>query len=237
MPDVESAKFLPPITASAAASIAVQMQEAIINANYSHGQRLPAERELANHFGTSRSTIREALKQLEDENLVVRRPGSGTFVNFKNVVGQSEIADITSPLELMEVREAIEPHLARLAIAHASNRSLSNLAEALERVESANQDAVAFSEADEVFHLTLADATDNPLMSWLYRQINEVRSHHQWAAARMKVLTPENIADYNRQHRAIFEAIRARDVDLSIKLLHQHISKARQDLLGIDGGR
>ena len=50
-------------------------------------------------------------------------------------------------------------------------------------------------------------------MIWLYRQINEVRAHAQWAAMRGKVLTPENMRLYDRQHAAVVEAVRRRDAD------------------------
>ena len=119
----------------------------------------------------------------------------------------------TSPLELIEVRQAVEPQMARLAVLHASARDLETLADALAALESCRHDRELFSSADERFHLALADATGNALMAWLYRQINEVRSHDQWNEMKRKILTPENIDLYNAQHRELYGAIRRRDVD------------------------
>jgi DNA-binding GntR family transcriptional regulator len=61
--------------------ITAQLRQAIQGGQYGHGERLPAERQLAEAFGTSRTTVRAALDQLEAERLVSRRIGSGTFVN------------------------------------------------------------------------------------------------------------------------------------------------------------
>ena len=58
-----------------------QLRQAIQAGQYGHGDKLPAERQLAEAFGTSRTTVRAALDQLETERLVSRRIGSGTFVN------------------------------------------------------------------------------------------------------------------------------------------------------------
>ena len=71
-------------------------------------ERLPPERDLAKHYGTSRSTVREALRRLEELKLVTRRIGSGTYVSHREITDQQEIASITSPTEMVEVRIAIE---------------------------------------------------------------------------------------------------------------------------------
>ena len=68
-----------------------------------------------------------------------------------------------------------------------------------------------FSKWDGEFHLLIAHASGNPLLINVYRQINHVRLHAQWDAMKEKILTPEVIADYNRQHRAIFNALNERD--------------------------
>ncbi|NJM92787.1 MAG: FCD domain-containing protein [Rhodospirillaceae bacterium] len=72
----------------------------------------------------------------------------------------------------------------------------------------------------------------NPLLISLYRQINEVRAHQQWMAMKDKVLTAERIADYNRDHSALFEAIRARDVDSAVAMITNHLHYARRQLVG-----
>lgn len=224
---------LPMTSGSGVAVIVAELKTAITDGTYGHGQRLPAERDLAAHFGASRTTVREALRQLEERALVTRRIGSGTFVNLPTIRQGGDIAEMTSPLELMEVREAIEPHLARLAVVHAAAKDLELLDKALEDLEACGGHQEAFSKADETFHLTFAKATGNPLMAGIYQQINQVRSHDQWNAMKRKVLSAEAIHIYNRQHRALVEAIRQRDVEAAVSVVVEHLAKARQDLVGV----
>ncbi len=219
-------------SSSSAVSIALELRDAIVGGRYAVGQRLPPERRLASHFNASRATIREALRQLTDEQLVERRIGSGTFVTYQQAIEEHEIAEETSPLQLIEVRMAIEPQIARLAVLHASNRDLERLTAALSALSASHANPSGYSEADEQFHLALAACTGNPLMIWLYRQINEVRLHAQWAAMRGKVLTADNMRLYDRQHAAVVEAVRRRDSDAAAAAMVEQMAKARADLQG-----
>ncbi len=230
----ETDNALPAAVTVGSAAIAARLRRAILDGNYADGERLPAERDLAQHFDASRSTVREALRRLEELHLVTRRIGSGTFVNHKPALDESNIAEVTSPIVLIEVRLAIEPQMARLVVVNATARDLERLGEALRRVESCGDDRELFSRADEQFHLMLAECTRNPLMVWLYRQINDVRSHAQWDGMKDKILTEARISEYNQQHRELYTALCNRDVDAAVEIISAHLEKARGDLLGVD---
>jgi DNA-binding FadR family transcriptional regulator len=217
---------------SGSARIVTQLRRAILDGDYGYRERVPSERELAADFGAARGTVRTALKQLEDMNLVIRRPGSGTFVRYRGHADDEDIAGQTSPLELIEVRLSVEPSVARLAVMHANAQDIERMEEALLQVEACNDDPENFSRADETFHLALAESTRNPLMVWLYRHINDVRGHAQWSIRKDKILTPDRITEYNRQHRALFAAIASRDVQGAMDIMTRHLEKARGDLLG-----
>src|ERR1041384_263079 len=77
-----------------------QLRQAIQGGQYGHGDKLPAERQLAEVFGASRPPARAPLDQLEAERVVSRRIGSGTFVNSPTRPPAEDVADQTSPLEL-----------------------------------------------------------------------------------------------------------------------------------------
>jgi DNA-binding FadR family transcriptional regulator len=211
-----------------------QLRQAIMEGGYSHGEKLPAERQLASAFGASRTTIRTALDQLEVERLVTRRVGSGTFVNFRAQGDTQDIAELTSPLELIEVRLGIEPNMVRLAVLNATARDIERLSNAVARMEQASGDTEGFTLWDEEFHQFIAEATRNPLMVWIYRQINTVRTHSQWNAMKDKVLTPARIAEYNAQHTALYEAIRTRDMDAAVAIVTNHLHYARRQLIGVN---
>ncbi len=224
---------LPRATPSGSARIVTRLRRAILDGDYGYRERVPSERHLAVEYGAARGTVRTALEQLEDMNLVIRRPGSGTFVRYRGHADDEDIAEHTSPLELIEVRLSVEPSVARLAVVHANAQDIERLADALMRVEACRGDPESFSRADETFHLALAESTRNPLMIWLYRQINDVRGHGQWSARKDKILTPDRIIEYNKQHRALFRAIESRDTQEAADIMKSHLEKAREDLLGV----
>ncbi len=221
-----------PDPARGSAWITAQLRQAILEGAYAHGEKLPAERQLAEAFGASRTTVRIALGQLEEERLVSRKVGSGTYVNYRSRSETADIAEITSPIELTEVRLGVEPHMVRLAVLNATARDLDRLQEAVEHMESGSLDPESFTQLDEQFHLMIAESTHNPLLVWIYRQINDVRCHAQWAAMKDKVLTSERITEYNRQHRNLFETIRSRDVEGAVAIVTNHLHYARRQLMG-----
>lgn len=211
--------------------VAAKLREAIIEGHYTPGARLPPEREIANHFSTSRGSVRGALARLEAMGLVERRLRSGTFVT-EAAPPVEAIAERTSPLELISVRMALEPAAAQLATTNASARDLVRVGEALDHLEAASRDRERFSTADEAFHLRVVECTRNPLMISLYHQINEVRGHAQWAQMKDEILTPVRIAAYNDQHRRLFEALERRDGASAAGILSAHLEGARSDLVG-----
>lgn len=214
-----------------ARALAGAISEAIRKQVYKANERLPAERALATHYNVSRGTLRSALTLLEQDGLLERKVGSGTFVKTQFVEETaSQFADTTSPMQLMQVRNMLEPAIVDLAVHHAAGRDLEKLGMALERVEMART-AEQFSIADEAFHQAIAQACDNPLMMWIYEQVNEVRRHELWRASRGKVLSAQNMAEYNLHHRTIFEAISHRDAQTAKATMAEHLNKAQKDLV------
>jgi GntR family transcriptional repressor for pyruvate dehydrogenase complex len=146
------------------------LRAAILSGAYGTGDRLPPERDIARQLGTSRSTIRNALQLLEEDELVTRKAGSGTYVAQNTRAEADDVAETTSPLELVEVRAALEPRMVRLAVLNAKPRDLDRLWEMLAEVERTGSDADRFSRCDQQLHLAVAKATHNPLIIWIYQQ-------------------------------------------------------------------
>ena len=121
--------------------------------------------------------------------------------------------------------------MVRLAAINATAREIERIEEIVIALEKSDDDPDYFSKWDQHFHQCLADATKNPLMMSLYEQINDVRGHAQWDAMKGKVLTPDRINEYNRQHRALFNAIAGRDVETATRIIADHLIDARRDLL------
>ena len=214
--------------------VAVQLRRRILEGEYSYEERLPAERNLAEEFAVSRGTIRSVLQILEQQHLVTRQIGSGTYVSHKEITNQQEISSITSPLEMVEVRIAIEPQMVRLAIANASSRDLEEMRNALRQCEACDGDSEKFARADTAFHMALAHCSKNKLMYWLYERISEVRQHSQWRSMKSKLLTPGRMDYYNSQHHALYDAIASRDTARAVKLIKDHLFGVQEDLLETD---
>lgn len=216
--------------------IAHQLQEAIVGGVYANREPLPPERKLAMDYQASRTTIRKALLWLEAQKLVERRAGSGTYVTFEASIEEdnTDLAENISPLQLIEVRAIIEPQMARLAVLHASARDIEKLHAWLEALQMAEheRDPNRFSIADEQFHLAIAASASNPLLSWLYKQINSIRTHAQWSGMKHKVLTGLNMSTYNELHAEVLHAIRVRDAAAAVSAMNAHMDKARDDLVG-----
>lgn len=212
-------------------AISAYLRRAIETGAYSEGDRLPPERQLAVTFEAARSTVRRALDQLEKAGLVSRRLGSGTYVGSAGAAHTADLADRISPLQLIEARLSVEPYTTRLAVLHATRRNLDDMETVLAHAEACVEDKDSFSRWDTEFHLLIAQASGNPLLLSVYRQINQVRLHAQWDAMKEKILTPDVIAGYNRQHRGIFNALNERDAQTALALITEHLEKARDDLL------
>lgn len=215
-------------------TVAAQLRQRIVEGDYAYEERLPAERNLAQEFGVSRGTIRSVLQILEQQHMVERQIGSGTYVTHRETTNQQEITSLTSPVEMNEVRIAIEPQMVRLAIANASSRDLDELHEALRQCEECDSDPEKFARADTAFHMALASCSRNKLMYWLYERISEVRRNAQWRRMKAKVLTADRINYYNRQHRQLYEAIAARDTTSAVQLIKDHLYGVHDDLLDTD---
>ncbi|MXZ80473.1 MAG: FadR family transcriptional regulator [Gammaproteobacteria bacterium] len=215
-----------------ASGIFNRIRDAVIDGEYAFNEKLPPERTLAEEYGVARGTVRSALQQLQQANLVRKKFGSGTYVNYDARFDHMDIAEETSPIELIETRLAIETHIVRLVISNANNRDLGKLENALRKVQKIRHNPDRFSIADEAFHMTLAECSRNPLIIWIYQHINDIRSHTQWTERKNVVLTPSRIDHYNEQHAQLVRYIARRDMDRAVTQIVQHLHQAKKDILG-----
>lgn len=144
------------------------------------GDRLPAERELAEQFKVSRSSVREAMQALELQGLVVSKRGSGTFISRENLEAALDLVAAnlnggTAALpEVFEMRHLMEPQIAALAAERATAEEVGRLREILteqQRQIDAGETGVA---ADTAFHFTLAVATHNSALVKVVSAIEDI---------------------------------------------------------------
>src|SRR6202049_1247352 len=151
--------------------IVQQIEESILAGALKPGDQLPAERDLAQQFGVSRTAVREAVKTLREKGLVEASPGRGTFIRdgtaqaIRQSLGlMTRIGQPEGTFHLAEVREILEPEIAALAAARVEKQHVFTMREAYEAMDRSRQDSDAFTEADLDFHLSLAEAAGNPLI-------------------------------------------------------------------------
>ena len=177
-------------------NIASELRREILNAQILAPEKLPAERELAEKYQVSRGTVRSALSKLEKEKFIEIKPGSGAFVIHKtSSVPVSEVKN-ANPLELIDARFALEPHICRLAVLHGKKEQFQKLETLVDAMEKSVKDPVQFSSADTAFHQVLADCTGNNLLIWIINQINSVRGQDEWTKARHLTLNDNIIRTY-----------------------------------------
>lgn len=211
--------------------IAAEMRRAIESGQYRRFERLPASRDLAASFGVARNTLRDALYQLEKEGLLETRAGSGTYVRTSEPSDTiPSVVEEATPLELIDARFALEPHICRLCVLHGRREDIEALERLCEKMEAATRDPQAFSEADTNFHRKLAQTTRNDLLIWLISKINTVRSLDEWTRMRHLTLDEAIIAQYNAQHREILNAIRSREPERAATKMKEHLETARLSL-------
>lgn len=212
------------------AEIATEMRQAISSGQYRRFERLPASRDLADSLGVARNTLRDALYQLEREGLLETRAGSGTYVTAQDQNTVPSAVEDASPLELIDARFALEPHICRLCVLHGRRDDFEMLDDLCQRMEAATGDPQSFAEADTAFHRVLVNATRNNLLIWLIQQINTVRALDEWTRMRHLTLDKGIISQYNMQHREILNAIRSREPERAAAKMKEHLETARLSL-------
>jgi GntR family transcriptional repressor for pyruvate dehydrogenase complex len=212
--------------------IVQQIEASIFKGSLKPGDQLPAERELAQQFGVSRTAVREAVKALREKGLVEAYSGRGTFITngTSQAIRQSldlmmKIGQPEGSSFLVEVREILEPEIAALAASRAERQHLEALREAVAVMDRERQDSDAFIEADLDFHLSLAEAAANPIILSLIDSIVGLLREQ-----RMRTFHVEGGPERGQyHHKRILEAIEQRDPDRARECMCAHLQQVRQD--------
>ncbi len=218
------------MTRRSSADVASEVRRSIESGTFRRFERLPPSRRLAETYGVARNTLRDALYQLEKEGLLETRAGSGTYVTAPDEAALPDAVGEAAPLELIDARFALEPHICRLCVLHGRREDFERLDALCDRMESAATDPVTFAEADTEFHKALAAATRNSLLIWLIDQITAVRSLDEWTRMRQLTLDETIIDLYNVQHRNLLTALRAREPERAAAAMKEHLETARLSL-------
>jgi GntR family transcriptional repressor for pyruvate dehydrogenase complex len=213
--------------------IAKQIEQRILSGELRTGDRLPTERELAIQFQASRTAVREAMKTLAQKGLVDMRPGRGTIVidgtslAMRHSLGlMMRVGQLSSTVELVEVREILEPEIAALAAARAQEEQISAMRAAVEVMDASLNDADAFIAADNDFHRALASATQNELILALVDSVVDLLS-----VQRKQIFAVAGGPEHGQvHHKLLLAAVIGRDPEAAHKAMQAHLQQVRDDI-------
>jgi GntR family transcriptional repressor for pyruvate dehydrogenase complex len=213
--------------------IVQQIEASIVKGDLKAGDQLPAERELAQRFGVSRTAVREAVKALREKGLVEAYSGRGTFITdgTTQAVRQSldlmvKIGQPEGSTHLAEVRAILEPEIAGLAAVRIQEAELATMREAVAAMDRAGaKDPELYIEADLDFHLALAEGAANPLILSLLDSIVALLREQRLRIFRV----PGGPERGQIHHKRILEAIERRDSEKAREAMRAHLAQVRDD--------
>jgi len=212
--------------------IVQQVEESIVKGQLKPGDQLPAERELAQHFGVSRTAVREAVKTLREKGLVEAYSGRGTFVTSGSSQSIRQSLDLISRISqqegsvhLAELRAILEPEIAALAASRIEEQLLTTMRDAVSAMDLGLDDPDAYIEADLDFHLALAEAVENPLiLSLLDSIVGLLRDQ------RSRIFNVDGGPERGQfHHKRILAAIERRDADAARAAMRAHLEQVLSD--------
>jgi GntR family transcriptional regulator, transcriptional repressor for pyruvate dehydrogenase complex len=219
-------------------AIVDQILEGIRSGAFGPGTVLPPERSLAERFGVSRGSVREAIRSLEYAGILNVRTGSGTYVAEGGVSKAAALRAYAalvgehSPLDLLVARCAIEPVCAGLA---AANRSESDLEHLRQLVDAQRELLVRGEETAEVdlsFHVAVASAGHNPVLLMLYDRIAEIMRQATWRELRRRSRATAGTPElYLSQHEATLAAIERGDSAAARRSVEAHVHAVEERLV------
>ncbi len=215
-------------------TVAQRLREAIVAGELKPGIKLPSENGLTKQHQVSRTVIREAIASLRADGLVEVRHGVGVFVlpraaSLQNGLRAADSRRVSSIIEMLEVRAAIEIEAAGLAASRSSPAQQELIFECLDAM--ARQIAAGSStvESDRAFHLAIADATNNPRFRELLEAIGEqMIPRSQFREKDADTTPPEYLSQIQKEHAGIAKAISEGDEAASREAMRAHLKGSQQ---------
>jgi DNA-binding FadR family transcriptional regulator len=215
-----------------AMTVAQRIVEEISRKQHRPGTKLPAEREMLAKYAVGRGTLRESLRFLEMNGVLTVKPGPGGGP----VVAEADAHDLAGTLGLflelhrtsfgaiLEVRETLEPAIARLAAERVSDEQIALIAASVEDMARDLNDVDQFLVENEHFHTLVAKAAGNPVFSMLMESLNLITD-----GTRIGIGFPiERRRHVLKAHRGILSAIEARDPDAAANAMGAHVHAFRR---------
>jgi len=227
-PSGDEVRLITPIKKTRVAEeVADRIRVLMLDGTFPPGEPLPSERHLAERFGVSRGSIRDALRTLETIGLLETRHGQGTFPHELSV--ERLVAPLASVMayrsdlqdELLDVRRMFEPAVARVAALRATDEDLADLQRILETQRQKLKTGQSAIAEDTAFHAILARSTRNRVVMSIMATLNDLLVDSRTQSLRQKGRPARSIDG----HEAVVAALRRRDAEGASQAMYNHIDQ------------
>lgn len=217
------------------------------------GARIPTERELSQDLGLSRHAVRQGLSLLEQQGLISRQVGRGTFLGSgeypappvaippprrgrRGPVNGRRLTELTDvgPADVMAARHVLEPNAMPFVVARATSNDFQWMRDCLAGGDAA-QTYEEFEHWDLALHRAIVEASRNPLLIRLYQAIEDARHSAIWGDLKRHNSSADRRADYRCDHHAIIDALTARDSARASEAMQTHLTRIDSHLFGVVG--
>lgn len=210
-----------------------QVHELIKEGRFKAGDQLPSERELAETFKVSRTSVREALRALETQGLVISKTGMGNFVadlpieSLVAPLARMLIEEKNALADVFELRKLIEPQIASLAAERASAEDVARMKLLLKKQREQVERGATGVDADTELHFAIGQATQNHAIEKLVSGLLDVLSHSREESLQTSGRRQASIDS----HLAIVAAIEKHDQTKAREAMRYHIEQVEQNVL------
>lgn len=211
-------------------SIAAKLLKLIDSGEFPPGARLPGERDLAERFGVSRVTVREAEIALDAQQRIEIKPGSGVYVRKRPVDVPNAFPDV-SAFELTSARAVIESEAAALAASRASDAEIAELEALITAMCDPRASDDTAGQADRQFHLALARMTGNAGVEYCIRQLWRMRAELPGVREVYARVCHDDGGSRNDEHMAIVAALKKHDPAAARTAMRYHFQRLFESML------
>lgn len=198
------------------------------------GGRLPSERKLAEEYGLSRSSVREAIRSLAEQGILESRRGAGTYLcagsgaTLLKRLAQAAQGQRDRVAQVFEFRRMLEPQLASRAVVNATEAQLDQLRRAVAKQEEEVLAGGTGRRQDRQFHRLLAEATGNPLVMEAVQTLADLFDVPR--ARRFE--SPERDRASLESHKRVLAAIEDRDPERAAREMDRHLQEVQTLIVG-----
>ncbi len=227
---------LKPVGRRSVVDSVIERLEELIFTRLQPGEALPSEGQLAEALAVSRLSVREATRTLAARGLLeiskgrrarVAAPNGGLVGDFFQIAVRR---DPRALLDLLEVRRALEVHIAALAAQRATSGAIADMEMSINAMRAAEREFEAFHTADVRFHENLAAASGNRMLVFLIEAFAEPLRESRLRSFAGHRARGGGIEDVIQQHQAILDAVKARNPKNAAQAMRDHLQQTEQDL-------